>query len=287
MKISAVILTVVLALVGGFVGAGFWSRGGQQTEARVQESTFERVMRTNTLRCGYAIWFPGMAKDPNTGRLSGVSYDLMEEIGRRTGIKVEWTQEAGFGSAEQDLVNGKYDVLCADVCFEARRTRHADFSRPYLVGANYLTVRADDTRFDNEVTLVNAPSMTIATYANTVFDTYKKFIFPQAKGVDVSELGADVDTMMALTTKKVDAAFNNQISVDRFNEANGVKAKTIGKPLAYCNGSFMLPAGDYRLKYFIDSAIEEITAKGILDTITKKYLPDDERYWVRPATTLR
>jgi len=254
---------------------------------QLQESTYSRVMRTGTLRCGYAVWYPNMVVDPNTKQMSGVSYDLMNEIGRRTGIKVEWTQEAGFGSAEQDLKTGKYDMLCADVCFEARRTKNAYFSRPFYNNPIYLTVRKEDTRFDKDVTAANAPGMTITTYANTVFDAYKKDFFPKAKGVDVSELGADVDTMMALVTKKADAAFNNQISVDRFNKANGEKAKTVGEPVAHCNGSFMMAHGEQDLKYFIDSGIEEVTAQGTMDKIMKKYLPEGERYWSLPPTTLR
>jgi polar amino acid transport system substrate-binding protein len=252
-----------------------------------QESAFARIMRTGTLKCGYAVWYPNLVVDPNTKQMSGISYDLMNEIGRRTGIKIEWTQEAGFGSAEQDLKAGKYDVLCADVCFEARRTKEAYFSRPFYSAPVYLTARKEDARFDKDTSAANAPDVTITTYANTIFDTYKNEFFPKAKGVDVSELGADVDTMMALVTKKADAAFNNQISVDRFNKANGDKAKTVGAPLSSCNGSFMMAHGESDLKYLIDSGIEETTARGDMAKIMKKYLPEGERYWSLPPVTLR
>ncbi len=250
-------------------------------------SAFDRIIKTGTLRCGYAVWYPNMIVDPNTKQLSGVSHDLMEEIGRRTGIKIEWAQEAGFGSAEQDLRAGKYDMLCADVCFEVRRTKNAWFSRPFYSNPNYLAVRVDDTRFDKDLSLANKPEIKIATYANTIFDSYKNDSFPNAQGVDVSELGADVDTMMALVTKKVDATFNNKISIDRYNEFNGGKIKSTGEPVGYCNGSFMMGQDEAKLKYLIDSAIEEITANGTMAEIMTKYLPEKPDYWTLPPTTLK
>ncbi len=251
------------------------------------QAAFDRIMKTETLRCGYAVWYPNLIVDPNTKQLSGVSHDLMEEIGRRTGIKIEWTQEAGFGAAEQDLKTGKYDVLCADVCFEARRTKSAWFSRPFFSAPNYLSVRIDDVRFDQDLTLANKKEVKIATYANTIFDTYKNDKFPNAQGMDVSEIGADADTMMALVTKKVDATFNNQISIDRYNKSNGDKVKSIGEPVGYCNGSFMIGQGEEKLKYLIDSAIEEVTANGMMADIMSKYLPENPDYWTLPQTTLK
>ncbi len=36
-----------------------------------EQSTLDRVLASATIRCGYFTWPPYIAKDPNTGKLSG------------------------------------------------------------------------------------------------------------------------------------------------------------------------------------------------------------------------
>ena len=61
--------------------------------AAPSESAFDRVMRTNTLRCGYWNWAPLFSVDTATEQQSGIFYDLMAYIGPAMGLKVEWTKE--------------------------------------------------------------------------------------------------------------------------------------------------------------------------------------------------
>lgn len=45
--------------------------------AAEKESSYDRVMRTRTLRCGYGIFQPMIMKDPNTRKISGIFVDIM------------------------------------------------------------------------------------------------------------------------------------------------------------------------------------------------------------------
>ena len=53
-------------------------------------------MKSGTLRCAYLLYTPFFMRDLKTGELSGVFHDVMEEIGKSTGLKVEWTTEVGY-----------------------------------------------------------------------------------------------------------------------------------------------------------------------------------------------
>lgn len=251
-----------------------------------KESTYDRVMRTKTLRCGYATWYPNLIIDPNTGQKSGSSFDVMNKIGEILNLKVEWAQEAGFGTAEQDLLNGRYDALCADVCFEAKRTKFAYFSRPFIQSSNYMIGRANDQRFDGDRSAANSSDIKAGVLRNTILEHLANRLVPKAAQVDISELGADTDVMLALATKKIDVSFNNLISVDRYNAKNPGSVKAIGNPVSTCYSGFMLPHGDQKLKYMIDGAINEMIAEGSIAPIYKKYLPDDPRYWQVPQGDL-
>src|SRR6185369_9745395 len=105
-------------------------------------ATFDRINKSGTLRCGYGLSYPNLLKDPNTGELSGTSKDVTEALAEQLNLKVEWTEETGFGTAETGIAAGRFDVMCSDVCTLPDRTRRAWFSRPYQIEPMYAFVRA-------------------------------------------------------------------------------------------------------------------------------------------------
>jgi ABC-type amino acid transport substrate-binding protein len=52
-------------------------------------SAYDRVIVSGTIHCGYFLWPPFIEKNVNTGKLSGLSYDLMEEIGKQLSLKID------------------------------------------------------------------------------------------------------------------------------------------------------------------------------------------------------
>jgi ABC-type amino acid transport substrate-binding protein len=62
-----------------------------------KETSYDRVMRTGVIRCGYVEWPPYLLKDPNTQEFSGLIYDYMMAIGKDLGFKVEWSESVGWG----------------------------------------------------------------------------------------------------------------------------------------------------------------------------------------------
>lgn len=83
--------------------------------AETKESAYDRVIRTGTIRCGYAISPPVMVQDPNTKKLSGLDYDLWQEIGKDLGLKIEFVEEAGWGNFIEGLRSNRYDAFCTEL----------------------------------------------------------------------------------------------------------------------------------------------------------------------------
>ena len=131
MKISQIILIVILAFVTS-IGAIYLlaPRNFEKAPAPIKETAFERITRTNTLRCGYAIAPPWTMIDPNTKQLSGVNYDVTNAVAEKMGVKVDWVEETGWGVAEQGLMSSRYDMMCGNVCIDPKRARAATFSTP-------------------------------------------------------------------------------------------------------------------------------------------------------------
>src|SRR3990167_8306945 len=61
-------------------------------------SVYDRVINSGQLRCAYVTYPPACVKDPNSGKLSGVFVEAVEALGKNLGLKVQWTEEVGWGS---------------------------------------------------------------------------------------------------------------------------------------------------------------------------------------------
>lgn len=249
-----------------------------------KETTFERVLRTGTIRCGYPVWSPDMILDPNTKKLSGWSHDITEAVGEKLGLKIEWTEEVGWGTGEEGLLTGRYDMVCADICMDSKRSKAALFSVPITHNPNYVFVRKDDTRFDGDPAKLNDPSVKFAVLPNTILDYAVKAKYPKAGRMDVNSLDQNTDLVMAVVTKKADASVNLLMSLDQYNANNPqTQVKAIGDGIRDCAGSYQLPMGEFALKHMIDNAIAEINMGDTVRNILLKYMPDNRRYWRAPA----
>ncbi len=132
---------ILLALMLLFLAMPAWA------EDSPKESTYDRVMRTGTIRCGYYIWPPFLAKDPNTGKLSGIASDMMDEIGKQLSLKVEWVAEVDTSTMFEGYSTGRYDLVCGPVASTPARARVVDFTIPFAYGSYYLYVKEGDLRF--------------------------------------------------------------------------------------------------------------------------------------------
>ncbi len=208
-------------------------------------------------------------------------------IASKIGVKVEWTEETGWGTAEQGLMTGRYDMLCGSVCIDPRRARAATYSTPYLHLPIMAVVRADDTRFDNMPDLkpLNNKDLKMGVKNGHVFEFIANEQFPLAQKVYGNDISDDTEFLEMLKTKKVDIAFSGQSTVDLYNDKNPEsKVKSIGAA-RFCDGGFMMPLGDTRLKYMIDNAIMELsTSGGQIRAILNHWVkPDDPLYVRAPA----
>ncbi|NCC21802.1 MAG: transporter substrate-binding domain-containing protein [Alphaproteobacteria bacterium] len=247
------------------------------------KTTFDRVMESGKIRCGYASWAPSLMIDPNTGALSGYSYDVMNAVGEKLGLEVEWAEEAGWGVAEQGIESGRYDAFCVDVCMEPHRTKVVWYSAPFIYLPFYAIVRADDNRFDANRDSLDSESVTFAIIPNTLLDYAVRDVFPDSKRVDVNDLAGDGNVMMTVVGGKADSALSTYYPVTRFNENNDKKVKTVGEPVRTCPAGFLLPRRDTELKYVVDSAITQLRLSGRLEEIFQRYAPNDGRYWLLPT----
>jgi ABC-type amino acid transport substrate-binding protein len=271
----------LIAILSSYTVVKITAPQNSVTVAEKKESVTERIERTGVIRCGYVAYAPYLIKDANSGKLSGIFYDITEKMGKLLNLKIEWTQETSFATYIQDMKSGRYDVYCAGLWPEAARAREITFTRPVNYVALGVYVRADDTRFDSDVTLLNTNDHMFSTMDGEMSDFVVKEDFPQAHvlshshNVDVTQLIMDV------VTKKSDAVIIEKAVAEEFLKKNPgtLKNVTAERPIRFFGNTWATPVGNPDLVARMNTTLEEMVNTGFVDKVIKKYDPEGINFY--------
>jgi ABC-type amino acid transport substrate-binding protein len=252
------------------------------------ETTFARVMRTQTIRCGYGVWNPLIIKDPNTGALSGIFYDYLETLGKELHLKIEWNDNLTWSDWIIGLNSGRYDAACMGIWPLASNARSVDFTIPLFYHAMYAYARADDARFDKSLDAANNKDITFVGQDGAIQQALVPLMFPNAKLLSVPDIAAQTDVFLNVADKKADILIADKITAESFSAANPGKIKQVpGAPLAHYANTIGVKTGDDDFRRMLDNATRDLMNRGVIDAILKKYekYPDSFIRAARPYQT--
>jgi ABC-type amino acid transport substrate-binding protein len=274
MRPRHILLLLLLALVAGYGGARFASPQTDNAVAAQRESAYERVMRTSELRCGYMLYEPMVYRDPNSGAFSGIAVDLAAELGKLLNIKFIWAEETGWGTAIEGLRSGRYDALCVGFWRLAAEGKYLYYTLPFAYSLNEILVRADDTRFDGDLSAINDPKVRIVSVDGMEASRIARRDFPRAQVLELPNMQGDSDMMEAVANNKADVTFIEAATSDRYNATNPNKLKKLKlpTPIRIYQNTFALPQ-DERLKAMLDTALNNLIEDGGMDAILDRYDP--------------
>jgi len=249
--------------------------------AAEKESVYDRVIRTNTIRCGYYVWPPFIAKDPNTGIMSGIGYDMMEEIGKQLSLKVEWTAEVNFDALLEGYASNRYDMVCGPMTATPAWARASDFTIPFVYAAYYLYAKEGDKRFDNNYAKVNDPKVRYAALEGDMNAILGNEEFPLAQKVSLAQITSNVDVLMSVAAGKADVTTMEPVPSNGFMKANPGKIRQVPGPAVRAMPlNYSVPPGEEKFKAMINITLKQMIDTGFIDKMLKKY-PDYD------ATVLR
>lgn len=240
--------------------------------AAEKESAYDRVMRTRVIKCGYMVLPPHLVKDPNTGKMSGIIYDTMEDVGKLLGFKIDWSEEVTFPTMVTALQTGRVDALCFGFWrnpFEGKYVSHTVPLYYMPVGA---FVRADDHRFDSNIAALDSPDVKIASTDGMISGIIAQQDFPKARVVS-SPAFLPGQVLMEVATGKADVTFLAVRDWILFDQENPGKLRNIAveKPVRVFGTVIAIPIGDEKFKSVLDSALYQLLDGGFLDRVIVKY----------------
>ncbi len=234
--------------------------------ADAQESAYDRVMRTQTIRCGYLPYEPFLSKDANTGKISGITYDYVNEIAKKNGITVEWAEEVNIDQIVPALNGGRIDAFCVPCTPEKNWVKNIDFAgamgaQPYFV---YVPK-------DSAITEQQLPTAKFAIVDGYALSEITKKFFPEAELLSLTQTTSAAEMYDQLRYKKVDAHVNESISAVKYMKQNPDVIRPLSaEPIIAMKMYLVTPKGDQAMnklfdeKFSSDLPENEAFMKGLL-----------------------
>lgn len=249
-----------------------------------EETTYEHVMRTQTIRCGYTSYSVALFKDKN-GQLQGIYKDLMDEVGKLLSLKVSWAEEIGWGEQIAGLNTNRYDMVCSPANMTGPRAKAADFVTPFYYSPVYAWARKDDARFsaDSKTNLkrANNADIKIATIDGEQSEAQATQYFPKARLLSAPQSAPFTTMFINVTTNKADITIAEPVVMRTFLEKNPEQALVpinIDDPLILAVNIMMVKSGDPQWKAMISNAMTILIANGVVDRILDRWEPYPNSY---------
>lgn len=253
----------------------------EKIEIPKKETAYDRILSTGEIKCGYWISPPMIIKDPNTGKLSGLFVEYVEELGKALDLKINWVGEINFGTYLQDINNGKIDAECATGWPNALRGKQVEYTTPVGYMPFYVYVKNDNQKFDNNLAALDDPSVRFSGQDGGTNTLAQKKFFPKSQLVSIPGDTPQSEPLNMVRYGKADATLATS-----FEGANYIKEnpdairQVISNPVRIIPMTMSIGANETRLVNMLNTATNELLYDG---TIEKLY----EKYNVGPNTLLR
>ncbi|MSU60525.1 MAG: amino acid ABC transporter substrate-binding protein [Candidatus Staskawiczbacteria bacterium] len=265
LKIVGIIVLVILI---AFVTVKFTSRSQNQ-----KGSVYTGVVNSGTIRSCYSVYPPYLIKDPNTGKLSGIFYDIVNKASENMGLQVDWNAEISFGELVEALNSNRCDIVGSGIWPNSARGKSADFTVPVFYAPLHAYVRANDFRFDNNYRIANDSKYTISTIDGETAQIVAKNQFPNAKTVQLPQLTDVSQMLLNVADGKADMTFAEPAFANLYIKNNPGKIKSVSasKPVVAYGSTIILKKGEVELRSSLDTALTELLNNGYIDQLLDNY----------------
>lgn len=261
-------LTICLAVLASLVAVHLWAP--MQGVVEKEETALERVLRTQTLRCAYTVAPTFVDKDPNTGKLSGLGYDITEAMGAALGIKISWGPEVGPHEIFEGFKNNRFDANCTGYWRTPERAHGGDFTNPIFYTPARMFVRKGETRFKT-LDDFNRADVTLSTQDGEATEALVRKQLPKAKIFALPGMAPVTDRFVAVVSGKADATpMDVSLGLEFMAQNPGKLELFDSEPLATLPSTIVIAHNQQSLKNFLDAGIAALKEKGELKQILLK-----------------
>ena len=245
----------------------------KQSEAAATnyDSIIDKVLATGEISFGVDLTFKPIQYKTASGTPTGYIVDLANKLAASLGATPKWV-EIPFGELFAGQAAGKFDMSGIAATIKPERAQKVLFAGfPAFVESNVVLLKPGYKI--SSLDQLNSASVTIAVVLGSSQEAAAQILYPKAKLKRLANQAALAD---------VSAGRSNAMIVGEFEVADAVKNQpklTIfkGKPVFVDENSFFMPAGDYKMKAYVDTWLRYETSHNNLAGLWDKYVGNDAR----------
>lgn len=220
------------------------------------------------LKVGMELAYPPFEMTDTTGKPSGVSVDLANELGKSLGRTVI-ISNMSFDGLIPALKTGKIDLIISSMTATTERAKSIDFSEPYLKTGLCLLVNKDASV--KSIVDLDKAGKTVAVKKGTTGHLYATNNLKTAK---LLVLDKEAAAVLEVVQGKADAFIYDQMSTYQNWQHNQATTRAILTPFQQESWAIGIRKGNDDLKNKINAFLKEYRAKGGFERLGDTYLKE-------------
>ncbi len=255
------IITLMLTLLVSCNNSQNTEKSGINTNNNITNSN-ETAETNKTMMVGIYVYdYPfGYL---NNGRIGGFDYDLMNEIAKEAGLKIDFI-DMKFEELMPALYSEQIDIIIAGMTVTEERNKLVTFSKKYYHSTQTILVNQNNTNINSFNDLAG---MHVGVISSTIGDSY----ISKIQGVNLERFDTGSTALLALKVEKLDAVVFDKVTCEHYAK-NDKTIKLIEDP-AYPIEHYAIAVrkNENELINKINEGLDKIMANGTYQALINKY----------------
>lgn len=233
------------------------------------------IVKRGSIKVALVPNYPPMEfRDPTTNALSGFDIDLGEAIGRKLGVKIEWT-ETSFAEFMPSISTGRVDAILSGFTDYASRHEIASFVDYLRSGPQFFVQQSRKAEFKDAISLCGKK---VGASRRTMFPAQiAAWSGKNCGGNPIQFVGTDgsADARTQLRQDRIDAAAQGNETLPYIMDLEPGTYAAVGEPIAQQFTGIALPAKEKALQQAILEAVDALIADGTYKSLLAKWKLSD------------
>jgi ABC-type amino acid transport substrate-binding protein len=233
--------------------------------AQAQSPALERIDKQKTLRVGWAVWHPYVYRDPKSNQVQGISYDLLQEMGKSLGVKVEWIEDS-WATLPAGLQANKFEITNL-MAITPPRAEAVGFSEAVTQhGLSLLAPQAEVAKTKGWQDW-DKPGVKIVVTLGANSDM---FVTEKFKRAEIVRLKSVPENVLALVSGRANAHASTIDALKTIQKEHPTLAIVPGS-FGSSEVAFALPKGDAALAKRVNQFVVDAKKSGRINQLLDKY----------------
>ena len=226
------------------------------------------IKQAGTLRLTVnSTYAPMEYHDPATNELKGLDIDLANELAKRLGVKIVWS-ETPFAELIPSLQTKRADFIISGISDRASRRETADFVDYLITGPQFFVLTESDAKAAADLC-----GRKIGTTRSTSFpqeiEKWSKAICEAAgkPGAQYVPGENSIDVRNQLKQGRIDAAVQGSETLPYAQSQEAGKYRIVGEPITFGYQGIMFRKDDASLREVVTEQLKAMIADGSYKTI--------------------